>query len=63
MACSNDGYHLTANLYVNGRQIVRTGDKMWMNWRKPGQLIRYQHHYHPSQTQQLRKAGGSTHKH
>jgi uncharacterized Zn-binding protein involved in type VI secretion len=22
------------NVYVNGRQIVRTGDKMWMNWKK-----------------------------
>lgn len=26
----------SATVYVNGRQIVRTGDKMWMNWRKPG---------------------------
>lgn len=22
------------NVYVNGRPIVRTGDPMWMNWRK-----------------------------
>ena len=25
----------SAAVYVNGRQIVRTGDKMWMNWKKP----------------------------
>src|SRR6478672_7423875 len=25
----------SATVFVNGRQIVRTGDKMWMNWRKP----------------------------
>ena len=24
-------------VFVNGRQIVRTGDKMWMNWKKPGE--------------------------
>ena len=23
-------------VYVNGRQMVRTGDTMWMNWKKPG---------------------------
>ena len=23
-------------VYVNGRQIVRTSDMMWMNWKKPG---------------------------
>ena len=22
------------SVYVNGQEIVRTGDKMWMNWRK-----------------------------
>ena len=22
-------------VYVNGRQIVRTADMMWMNWKKP----------------------------
>ena len=25
----------SATVYVNGRQIVRTGDMMWMNWKKP----------------------------
>ena len=25
----------SATVYVNGRPIVRTGDQMWMNWRKP----------------------------
>ncbi|MFE8645558.1 DUF4150 domain-containing protein [Sphingomonas sp. NCPPB 2930] len=23
------------NVFVNGQAIVRTGDKMWMNWKKP----------------------------
>ena len=23
------------SVYVNGRQIVRTADKVWMNWKKP----------------------------
>ena len=23
------------NVFVNGKPIVRTGDMMWMNWRKP----------------------------
>lgn len=23
------------SVYVNGRAIVRTADKMWMNWKKP----------------------------
>jgi hypothetical protein len=23
------------SVYVNGQQIVRTGDKVWMNWKKP----------------------------
>jgi len=22
-------------VFVNGRQIVRTGDRMWMNWKRP----------------------------
>lgn len=26
----------SAAVYVNGRQIVRTSDMMWMNWKKPG---------------------------
>ena len=26
----------SATVYVNGRQIVRTADMMWMNWKKPG---------------------------
>ena len=25
----------SATVYVNGRQIVRTSDMMWMNWKKP----------------------------
>jgi uncharacterized Zn-binding protein involved in type VI secretion len=25
----------SASVYVNGKPIVRTGDKMWMNWKKP----------------------------
>ena len=25
----------SATVYVNGRQIVRTADMMWMNWKKP----------------------------
>lgn len=25
----------STNVYVNGRPIVRTADKMWMNWKKP----------------------------
>ena len=25
----------SSTVYVNGRQMVRTGDKVWMNWRKP----------------------------
>jgi hypothetical protein len=25
----------SGNVFVNGQQIVRTGDSMWMNWRKP----------------------------
>lgn len=24
----------SANVFVNGRPLVRTGDTMWMNWRK-----------------------------
>lgn len=24
------------NVFVNGKQIVRTGDAVWMNWEKPG---------------------------
>ena len=26
---------LKPTVYVNGRQIVRTADMMWMNWKKP----------------------------
>jgi len=25
----------SGSVYVNGQQIVRTGDKVWMNWKKP----------------------------
>lgn len=25
----------SASVYVNGQPIVRTADKMWMNWKKP----------------------------
>jgi hypothetical protein len=33
MKISHDIDH-SKSVYVNGRQIVRTGDKMWMNWKK-----------------------------
>lgn len=26
----------SCSVYVNGQPIVRTGDRMWMNWKKPG---------------------------
>lgn len=25
----------SASVFVNGKPIVRTGDKVWMNWKKP----------------------------
>ena len=25
----------SGSVFVNGKQIVRTGDRVWMNWRKP----------------------------
>jgi Domain of unknown function (DUF4150) len=25
----------SANVFVNQREVVRTGDMMWMNWKKP----------------------------
>lgn len=25
----------SSNVFVNGKPIVRTGDAMWMNWKKP----------------------------
>ena len=30
----------SAAVYVNGRPIVRTGDKMWMNWKKPWLMVK-----------------------
>ena len=33
MKISHDIDH-SKSVYVNGRQIVRTGDKMWMNWKR-----------------------------